>query len=112
VQWAPRSSCSFTPTALTPRSTRPKQEFHRLEALLSRFRPDSELSRLNRDGVVEAGHDLLRVVTLSLDGRERTGGRFDPTVHDALVGRRLRPHVRRCRVGSPVGYVVAAFSRR
>jgi len=62
-----------------------EQEFHRLEALLSRFRADSELSRLNRDGVVEAGHDLLRVVTLSLDGRERTGGRFDPTVHDALV---------------------------
>jgi FAD:protein FMN transferase len=62
-----------------------EQEFHRLEALLSRFRPDSELSRLNRDGVVEAGHDLLRVVTLSLDGRERTGGRFDPTVHDVLV---------------------------
>ncbi len=62
-----------------------EQEFHRLESLLSRFRADSQLSRLNRDGVVEAGHDLLRVVALSLDGRERTGGRFDPTVHDALV---------------------------
>jgi FAD:protein FMN transferase len=62
-----------------------EQEFHRLESLLSRFRADSELSRLNRDGVIEAGHDLLRVVALSLDGRERTGGRFDPTVHDALV---------------------------
>ena len=62
-----------------------EQEFHRLESLLSRFRPDSELSRLNRDGAVDASHDLLRVVALSLDGRERTGGRFDPTVHDALV---------------------------
>jgi thiamine biosynthesis lipoprotein len=62
-----------------------EQEFHRLESVLTRFRAGSELSRLNRDGVVEAGCDLLRVVSLSLDGRDRTGGRFDPTVHDALV---------------------------
>lgn len=60
-------------------------EFERLEAILSRFRPDSELSRLNRNGYVEAGTDLLAVVTLALDARERTGGLFDPTVHDALV---------------------------
>jgi thiamine biosynthesis lipoprotein len=62
-----------------------EQEFHRLESLLSRFRADSELSRLNRDGAIEAGPDLLRVVALSLEGREATGGRFDPTVHDSLV---------------------------
>jgi thiamine biosynthesis lipoprotein len=60
-------------------------EFHRLEALLSRFRDDSELSRLNRDGAIEAGADLLRVVELALAARDRTGGRFDPTVHDAVV---------------------------
>ena len=60
-------------------------EFHRLEALLSRFREDSELSRLNRDGTIDAGPDLLRVVELALAARERTSGRFDPTVHDALV---------------------------
>lgn len=60
-------------------------EFHRLEALLSRFRDDSELSRLNRDGSIEAGPDLLRVVELALAARDRTGGRFDPTVHDAVV---------------------------
>jgi len=62
-----------------------EQEFHRLEALLSRFREDSELSRLNRDGTLAAGPDLCRVVGLALAARERTGGRFDPTVHDALV---------------------------
>jgi thiamine biosynthesis lipoprotein len=62
-----------------------EQEFHRLEALLSRFRADSELSRLNRDGAVAAGHDLLRVVVLAVEAREQTGGRFDPRVHDALV---------------------------
>ena len=60
-------------------------EFHRLEALLSRFRDDSELSRLNREGALDAGPDLARVVALALDARERTGGRFDPTIHDALV---------------------------
>jgi thiamine biosynthesis lipoprotein len=60
-------------------------EFHRLEAILSRFQPDSELSRLNGAGDLQAGPDLVRVVELALAARERTGGRFDPTVHDALV---------------------------
>ena len=64
---------------------RAEHEFHRLEALLSRFRDDSELSRLNRDGALDAGPDLLAVVELALAARERTGGRFDPTVHDAVV---------------------------
>ena len=62
-----------------------EREFERVEALLSRFRDDSELSALNREGRIEAGDDLLAVVELALDARERTGGRFDPTVHDALV---------------------------
>jgi thiamine biosynthesis lipoprotein len=61
-------------------------EFHRLEALLSRFRADSELSRLNAAGTLEAaGPDLARVVELAIAARERSGGRFDPTVYDALV---------------------------
>lgn len=62
-----------------------RQEFARLEAVLSRFRPDSELSALNRSGRLRAGPDLVRVTELALGARERTGGRFDPTVHDALV---------------------------
>ena len=60
-------------------------EFHRLEKLLSRFRSDSELSRLNRDGAIDASPDLMEVTQLALEARERTGGRFDPTVHEALV---------------------------
>jgi FAD:protein FMN transferase len=60
-------------------------EFHRLEASFTRFRTDSELSRLNRDGTIAASQDLLRVIELALDARARTDGRFDPTVHDALV---------------------------
>jgi thiamine biosynthesis lipoprotein len=62
-----------------------EEEFHRLEALLSRFRAHSELSRLNSNGTLAAGPDLLRVVELALAAKERTGGRFDTTVHEALV---------------------------
>ena len=60
-------------------------EFHRLERLLTRFDPTSELSRLNDEGALRAGPDLLEVVELALSGRAETEGRFDPTVHDALV---------------------------
>ena len=61
-------------------------EFRRLEARLSRFRLDSELSALNRLGRLEASSDLVRVIEVALEARCRTSGRFDPTVHDALVG--------------------------
>lgn len=65
---------------------RAESEFERLEQVMSRFRDDSELSRLNRDGRIDgASPDLARVVELALAARERTGGRFDPTVHDAVV---------------------------
>ena len=60
-------------------------EFYRLEAILTRFRPESELSRLNEAGALEAGPELLEVIALALEARERTRGRFDPTVHDAVV---------------------------
>ncbi len=65
---------------------RAEREFERLEQTMSRFRDDSELSRLNRDGALDdASRDLVRVVELALEAREATGGRFDPTVHDAVV---------------------------
>ncbi len=60
-------------------------EFHRLEAILSRFRPESELSRLNEAGAADAGPELVALTSLSLAARELTDGRFDPTVHDAVV---------------------------
>ena len=65
---------------------RAESEFERFEQVMSRFRDDSELSRLNRDGRIEgASPDLVRVVKLALEAREHTDGRFDPTVHDAVV---------------------------
>jgi FAD:protein FMN transferase len=62
-----------------------ENEFHRLEAILTRFHPESQLSRLNEVGSLEACAELLEVVELALAARGRTDGRFDPTVHDAVV---------------------------
>lgn len=62
-----------------------EREFRRLEGILTRFDPSSELSRLNESGSIEPSPELREVVELALDARNRTGGRFDPTVHDALV---------------------------
>ncbi len=62
-----------------------EREFDRLERIFSRFLPDSELTRLNEAGEIDAGEELREVVALALAAREQTGGRFDPTVHDALV---------------------------
>jgi thiamine biosynthesis lipoprotein len=60
-------------------------EVRRLESIFSRFDPDSQLSELNRRGTLRVGPELVEVVDLALAARDRTGGRFDPTVHDALV---------------------------
>ncbi len=62
-----------------------EREIHRLEKMLSRFLATSELSRLNAAGELDASPEFVEVVRLALDARERTGGRFDPTVHDAVV---------------------------
>ena len=72
-------------TAVRLALARVRAEFERLELIFSRFRPDSELSRLNETGSIEAGRDLRAVVELALHARERTAGRFDPTLHDAVV---------------------------
>jgi len=75
-----------TPSALAVRALAAAEaDLCRLECLLSRFDPDSELSRLNERGTMVVGRELLELVELALAARERTGGRFDPTVHDALV---------------------------
>jgi thiamine biosynthesis lipoprotein len=63
------------------------QLFSSWEAALTRFRPDSELSRLN----ARAGEDvrvsplLFQVVAAALEGARRTGGLYDPTILAALV---------------------------
>lgn len=61
-------------------------EVERLEQSWSRFRPDSELSRLNADRrpTVGASSLLMEVLLRSQIGWHLTSGRFDPTVIDAL----------------------------
>lgn len=61
-----------------------RAEVARLEGLLSRFRPESELSRLNRARRMRVGPDLMRVLRAALALRRRTGGRFDPGVGAAV----------------------------
>ena len=60
-------------------------EFERLEHVMSRFRPDSELSQLNAAGSLDASVDLVEVVRLAMDARDRSDGRFDATTHEAVV---------------------------
>ena len=62
-----------------------EREVRRLEGILSRFREGSELSRLNRLGSLTVGPELAELIALALAARESAGGRFDPTVHDAVV---------------------------
>ena len=62
--------------------------FESWEATLSRFRPESELSRLNaRAGdTAAAGPLLFHVVATALDAARSTDGAFDPTLLRQLVG--------------------------
>ena len=56
-------------------------EVQRIDALLSLFRPDSQLSRLNRDGRIEdADPHLLRNLEFAAQLAALTGGAFDVTV--------------------------------
>lgn len=59
-----------------------------LEDRWSRFRPDSEVSRLNRaDGVpVSVGPATIDLVERACAGWRLTNGRFDPTVLDQMNG--------------------------
>lgn len=63
-----------------------EERIHHLEARWSRFRPTSELSRINeragtRTTVTPETYDL---VAAAVDGWQRTGGLFDPTLLSAV----------------------------
>ena len=62
---------------------------HATEASLSRFRPESELSRLNaRAGeTVAVSATLANVLALALASAHESGGVYDPTILDALADR-------------------------
>ena len=58
-----------------------------LERRWSRFLPDSEISEVNRHAgsPVIVSAPTFELVARAIDGWLTTDGRFDPTVHDALV---------------------------
>jgi thiamine biosynthesis lipoprotein len=58
-----------------------------LESRWSRFRSESEVSRLNRSGgqAIEVSADTCRLVDRAVEGWRRTEGRFDPTILHALA---------------------------
>jgi len=56
-------------------------EIERIETVLSLYRPDSEICRLNRDGRLDHPHPyFVEVLCKALDMSERSGGAFDVTV--------------------------------
>jgi thiamine biosynthesis lipoprotein len=58
-----------------------RQEIDRLEAVFSLHRPNSALSRLNREGhIAPAPFELLDVLAVAWELHEVTEGRFDPTI--------------------------------
>jgi thiamine biosynthesis lipoprotein len=63
-----------------------RSQLAELEARWSRFRPDSEISTLNRAAgrPVAVSPETLTVLALAVLGWQATAGRFDPTVLDAL----------------------------
>jgi FAD:protein FMN transferase len=63
------------------------RELERLDLAASRFRPDSELSRIHQrdDGPVEVSAALAEAVGAALAAARRTGGLVDPTVGGAMI---------------------------
>lgn len=64
-----------------PIFTAVEQELSRLEQIFSLYRDDSEISRLNREGMLASpSPELLEVLTISASLHHASGGVFDPTV--------------------------------
>jgi thiamine biosynthesis lipoprotein len=62
------------------------QRFAHEEQRFSRFRGDSELSRVNaRGGRCRVSAEFAQVLAIALHAAADSDGRFDPTVRDALV---------------------------
>jgi thiamine biosynthesis lipoprotein len=63
------------------------QEMHRIDASMSPYKPESELSRINRDaaaGCVRVSDELFNLLARSIEFSEFSGGAFDITY--AAVG--------------------------
>ena len=68
-------------TEAAPVFTRIDAELRRLEGIFSLYSSQTALSRLNRDGVLDAPPaELLELLSLVREAHMQTGGLFDPTV--------------------------------
>ncbi len=83
---------------------------HTLESRWSRFRPDSDIGRINTalgiDAVTQVHWSTRDVVSLAIEGCRRTHGRFDPTIYGAMVHQgydRTYAHIGACvEIGMPL----------
>jgi thiamine biosynthesis lipoprotein len=65
---------------------RAAEDLEETERALSRFRPDSELGALNREGILLAGPRLLTAIKASIRAHEWSDGLLDPRIIDVLEG--------------------------
>ncbi len=88
-------------------------EVRRLESIMSLYRPDSELSRLNRAGVLEdPPFDLVRVLSEAQRYSVLSGGAFDVTVQplwELYAGHFSRPDA--SPDGPPADAIIEAVAR-
>ena len=89
-------------------------EIERLENIFSLYRESSELSRLNRHGLLESpARDLVEVMRSAVYWRQLTDGAFDPTVQPlwqaAAAGTAPAPEAM-ARVGTPIDIVPECIS--
>ncbi len=97
--------------------------FDRIDATFSRFRPDSELARLERlPGLRQPASPLfLELTELAARAHRSTEGWFDPTIRDALEGAGYDRSIERIEADGPgparatapvAGWAHVAFNRR
>ena len=78
------------------------EDLEQTEQALSRFRPESELSRLNREGTLLVGSRLLSAIRAAVYAYEWSEGLLDPRVIESLEGFGYREALPRGDVGSTV----------
>lgn len=67
-------------------------ELERIESVMSLYRPESQISRLNRDGVLEKPDaSLVEVLRFAAEVAEKSDGAFDVTVQPLWVLKGVKP---------------------
>ena len=85
--WGTGAAVAVTPGAtLDAACAVVRQELDAMDAACSRFRPDSDLSKVNRSAgtPVRVGAGCMQALQVACRAAERTGGAVDPTVGTAV----------------------------